>query len=126
MPLRDGTADIALMCRSAAIPGLELMELGLEQPIALLPADYPPAVRPFLTLAEVAAPPGYEAQLPNEALDTMVDRVALGQLVVVVRDRLGGSVRVVPVHGYPAPQLVLAWLPTARRPYRTSPQPPTP
>ena len=62
--------------------------------------------------------PGYEAQLPNEALDTMVDRVALGRLVVVVgesvRERLGGSVRAVPVHGYPATQLVLAWLPDAR------------
>ncbi|MET9786292.1 hypothetical protein [Streptomyces canus] len=47
----------------------------------------------------------------------MVDRVALGRLVVVVgesvRDRLGGSVRAVPVHGYPATQLVLAWLPDA-------------
>ena len=94
------------------------MELGLEQPIVLLPAGHPLADRPFLTLTEVEALPGYEAQLPNEALDTMVDRVALGLLVVVVgdsvRDRLGGSVRVVPVHGYPATQLVLAWLPTAR------------
>jgi LysR family transcriptional regulator, benzoate and cis,cis-muconate-responsive activator of ben and cat genes len=117
--LRDGTADVALMCKSTAIPGLELMELGLERPVALLPAGHPLADRPFLTLTEVEALPGYEAQLPNEALDTMVDRVALGQLVVVVgdsvRDRLGGSVRVVPVHGYPATQLVLAWLPTARQ-----------
>ncbi|MGP4049945.1 hypothetical protein [Streptomyces sp. 2A115] len=61
--------------------------------------------------------PGYEAQLPNEALDTMVDRVALGRLVVVVgdsvSDRLGESVRAVPVHGYPDTRLVLAWLPDA-------------
>jgi len=116
--LRDGIADVALMCRSAAIPGLELMELGVERPLALLPAGHPLAGRPFLTLTEVEALPGYVAELPNEALDTMVDRVALGQLVVVVgdsvRDRLGGSVRVVPVHGYPATQLVLAWLPAAR------------
>jgi DNA-binding transcriptional LysR family regulator len=116
--LRDGTADVALMCQSTAVPGLELMELGLELPVALLPVGHPLADRPFLTLTEVEALPGYEAQLPNEALDTMVDRVALGQLVVVVgdsvRDRLGGSVRVVPIHGYPATQLVLAWLPAAR------------
>jgi DNA-binding transcriptional LysR family regulator len=116
--LRDGTADIALMCQSAAIPGLERMELGLEQPIALLPTGHPLADRPFVTLAEVEALPAYAAQMPNEALDTMVDRVALGQLVVVVgdsvRDRLGGTVRVVPVRGYPATQLVLAWLPAAR------------
>lgn len=82
------------------------------------PGGPPLADRPFLTLTEVEALPGYEAQLPNEALDTMVDRVALGRLVVVVgesvRDRLGASVRTVPVHGYPATQLVLAWLPDAR------------
>jgi hypothetical protein len=87
--LRDGTADVALMCD-----------------------------RPFLTLTEVEALPGYEAQLPNEALDAMVDRVALGRLVIVVgdsvRERLGGSVRAVPVHGYPTTRLVLAWLPAAR------------
>jgi len=116
--LRDGTADVALMCQSTAIPGLELMELGLEQPVVLLPAGHPLADCPFLTLTEVEALPGYEAQLPNAALDTMVDRVTLGQLVVVVgdsvRDRLGGSVRAVSVRGYPATQLVLAWLPAAR------------
>jgi LysR family transcriptional regulator, benzoate and cis,cis-muconate-responsive activator of ben and cat genes len=116
--LRDGTADVALMCQTTAVPGLELIELGLEQPVVLLPAGHPLADRPFLTLTEVEALPGYEAQLPNEALDAMVDRVALGRLVVVVgegvRDRLGGSVRAVPVHGYPATQLVLAWLPAAR------------
>ncbi|MFC9679215.1 LysR family transcriptional regulator [Streptomyces sp. NPDC056948] len=116
--LRDGTADVALMCQSVAVPGLELMELGLEHPVVLLPPDHPLTERPLLTLTEVEALPGYEAQLPNEALDTMVDRVALGQLVVVVgesvRDRLGGTVRAVPVQGYPATQLVLAWLPDAR------------
>ncbi|MDX2548640.1 LysR family transcriptional regulator [Streptomyces sp. WI04-05B] len=118
--LRDGTADVALMCQSVATPGsgLEVMELGLEEPVVLLPAGHPLADRPFLTLAEVEALPGYEAELPHEALDTMVDRVALGRLVVVVgdsvRDRLGGSVRAVPVYGYPPTQLVLAWLPDAR------------
>ncbi|GHD01459.1 LysR family transcriptional regulator [Streptomyces violarus] len=116
--LQDGTADIALMCQTVATPGLELMELGPEEPVVLLPAGHPLSDRPFLTLAEVEALAGYEAQLPNEPLDTMVDRVALGRLVVVlgesVRDRLGGSVRAVPVHGYPATQLVLAWLPGAR------------
>ncbi|MDT0484366.1 LysR family transcriptional regulator [Streptomyces doebereineriae] len=116
--LRDGTADVALMCQTAATPGLELMELGPEQPVVLLPAGHALAERPFLTLTEVEALPGYEAELPNEALDSMVDRVALGRLVVVVgdsvRDRLGGSVTAVPVHGYPPTQLVLAWLPGAR------------
>lgn len=116
--LQDGTADVALMCQTVVTPGLEVMELGPEQPVVLLPAGHPLADRPFLNLAEVEALPGYEAQLPNEALDTMVDRVALGRLVVVVgesvRDRLGESVRTVPVHGYPPTQLVLAWLPAAR------------
>ena len=106
------------MCQSTAVPGLEVIELGLEQPVVLLPTGHPLADRPFLTLTEVEALPGYEARLPNEALDAMVDRVALGRLVVVVgdsvRDRLGGSVRTVPVHGYPATQLVLVWLPAAR------------
>jgi DNA-binding transcriptional LysR family regulator len=116
--LRDGTADVALMCQTTAAPGLETMELGPERPVVLLPAGHPLSDRPFLTLTEVEALPGYEAQLPNEALDAMVDRVALGQLVVVVGDsvddRLGGSVRTVPVQGYPITQLVLAWLPAAR------------
>ncbi|MGW3418268.1 LysR family transcriptional regulator [Streptomyces phaeochromogenes] len=116
--LRDGTADVALMCQSVATPGLELMELGLEEAVVLLPTGHPLGDRPFLTLAEVEALPGYEAELPNQALDTMVDRVALGRLVVVVgdsvSDRLGGSVRAVPVQGYPTTQLVLAWLPDAR------------
>ena len=116
--LRDGTADAALMCRSTATPGLETIELGQEWPVVLLPAGHPLADRPFLKLTEVEELAGYEAQLPNEPLDTMVDRVALGLLVVVVgesvRDRLGISVRAVPVHGYPATQLVLAWLPDAR------------
>lgn len=116
--LRNGTADVALMCQTVAIPGLELMELGPEEPVVLLPAGHSLAERPFLPLAEVEALPGYATHLPNEALDTMVDRVALGQLVVVlgesVRGRLGESVRAVPVHGYPPTQLVLAWLPDAR------------
>ncbi|MGI5423900.1 LysR family transcriptional regulator [Streptomyces sp. CA-179760] len=116
--LRDGTADVALMCQTVATPGLELIELGPEEPVVLLPASHPLAEHPFLTLTEVEALSGYEAQLPNEALDVMVDRVALGQLVVVVgesvRGRFGESVRAVPVHGYPPTQLVLAWLPDAR------------
>lgn len=115
--LRDGTADVALMCQSIAAPGLELMELGPEEPVVLLPAGHPLAERPFLTLTEVEALAGYEADLPNEALDVMVDRVALGRLVVIVgdsvSDRLGGTVRAVPVYGYPTTQLVLAWLPDA-------------
>ena len=116
--LRDGIADVALMCQSIAVPGVELMELGPEEPVVLLPAGHPLAERPFLTLAEVEALPGYEADLPNEALDAMVDRVALGRLVVVVgdsvSDRLGATVRAVPVYGHPVTQLVLAWLPDAR------------
>ncbi|GHB79914.1 hypothetical protein GCM10010306_087520 [Streptomyces umbrinus] len=35
--------------------------------------------------------PGYEARLPNEALDTMVDRVALGRFVVVVGDSVSAT-----------------------------------
>lgn len=49
----------------------------------------------------------------------MVDRVVLGRLVVVVGDSVSATasakcVRPVPVYGYPATQLVLAWLPDAR------------
>jgi LysR family transcriptional regulator, benzoate and cis,cis-muconate-responsive activator of ben and cat genes len=116
--LRDGTADVALMCQTGADAGLERIELGPEQPVVLLPAGHPLTDHPFLTLTDVQALPGYAARLPDEALDTMVDRVALGRLVIVVgdsvRERLGGSVQAVPVHGFPPTQLVLAWLPAAR------------
>ncbi|MFD9733362.1 LysR family transcriptional regulator [Umezawaea sp. NPDC059074] len=116
--LRDGTADVALLCQSTATPGLEFVELGEESPVVLLPAGHALADRPLLTLAEVEALPGFAATLPNEPLDLMVDRVALGHLVTVVGDsvldRLGDSVRAVPVHGYPVTQLILAWLPEAR------------
>ncbi|MER6184190.1 hypothetical protein [Streptomyces sp. NPDC001652] len=55
------------MCLTVATPGLELMELGPEEPVVLFPADHVLAAHPFLTLAKVEALPGYAAQLRRAA-----------------------------------------------------------
>ena len=64
-------------------------------------------------MADLYSLPEFSDALPHEPLDTIVDRVARGLLVVVVgegvADRLGGAVTAVPVVDYPITHLVLAW-----------------
>jgi hypothetical protein len=111
--LRTGAADVALMCVTSAVAGLELLELGDERPVAALPAGHPLAARSSLAMADLRSLQEFSEALPHEPLDAIVDRVARGLLVVVVgegvADRLGAIVTAVPVVDYPVTHLVLAW-----------------
>jgi DNA-binding transcriptional LysR family regulator len=111
--LRTGAADVALMCATSTVTGLEMLELGDERPVAALAAGHPLAARSSLAMADLHSLPEFSDALPNEPLDAIVDRVARGLLVVVVgegvADRLGATVTAVPVVDYPVTHLVLAW-----------------
>jgi DNA-binding transcriptional LysR family regulator len=121
--LRDGMADVALMCGAEGVGDLDFIELGVERPVALVPVGHRLAARSSLTIAELGELDTFTAEIPHEALDVIVDRVALGQLVVVVGesvlDRLGGSVTAVPVVDFPTTRLVLAWPPDTPHAART-------
>jgi DNA-binding transcriptional LysR family regulator len=111
--LRNGSAEISIMCSSTGTRGLDFIELGLEHPVALLPTGHRLATRSTLTVAELGGLDAYADTLPHQALDVIVDRVLLGELVVVVGhsvlDRLGRAVVAVPVEDFPPARLVLAW-----------------
>ncbi|WP_093771085.1 LysR family transcriptional regulator [Streptomyces sp. yr375] len=111
--LREGTADLALMCGSDDLDGLDTVELLDEAPVALLPAGHRLADRAALTAGEVRDEPRFRAHLPPVGLDELIDRVALGELVVVLGEsaipRLGPAVVAVPVLDAPSSRLVLAW-----------------
>jgi LysR family transcriptional regulator, benzoate and cis,cis-muconate-responsive activator of ben and cat genes len=111
--LDTGAADVALMCATSTINGLELLELGDEKPVAALPAGHRLAARSSLAMTDLHGLPEFSDALPHEPLDAIVDRVARGLLVVVVgegvADRLGAAVTAVPVVDYPITHLVLAW-----------------
>jgi hypothetical protein len=111
--LRTGAADVTLMCATSTTNGLELLVLGDERPVAMLPEGHHLAARPSLAMADLHSLPEFSDALPNEPLDAIVDRVARGLLVVVVgegvADRLGATVTAVPVVDYPVTHLVLAW-----------------
>jgi DNA-binding transcriptional LysR family regulator len=111
--LRTGAADVTLMCATSTTNGLELLVLGDERPVAMLPEGHHLAARPSLAMADLRSLPEFSDALPHEPLDAIVDRVARGLLVVVVgegvADRLGAAVTAVPVVDYPITHLVLAW-----------------
>jgi DNA-binding transcriptional LysR family regulator len=116
--VRTGAADAALMCSSDDLDGLETVDLVDEVQVALLPAGHPLAGRASVSMAELAADERFRAQPPPVGLDELVDRVALGELVILsgtsATARLGASVVAVPVLGVPARQIVLAWPRAAR------------
>lgn len=111
--LRDGTADVGLLCAGDDLAGLSTADLLREEPVALLPADHRLSGRSTVTLAELRADPVFSPSGPQLSLNAIVDLVALGRLVVVVghssADRLGRAVVAVPVTGLPGTMLVLAW-----------------
>ncbi|MFJ5303178.1 LysR family transcriptional regulator [Streptomyces sp. NPDC088350] len=120
--LRDSTADLALLCAGHDLDGLDTVDLLDEAPVALLPAGHRLADRASLTVLEVRDEPLFREHAPPVGLDEVIDRVALGELVVVLGEsaipRLGPSVIAVPVLDAPRSRLVLAWpraTPTAAR-----------
>jgi DNA-binding transcriptional LysR family regulator len=119
--LRDGTADLALLCmHSNDLTGLEITEITREYPVALLSRDHRLARRAIVTTAELRQEPAYRDQCPPMGLDEILDRVALGGLIAVVGsaavDRLTHEVMAVPVADLPPTTLALGWLPQAARP----------
>lgn len=111
--LRDGTADLALMCAGDDLDGLDTVDLLDETPVALLPAGHRLADRGSLTAREVRDEPLFHEHAPAVGLDELIDRVALSELVVVLGEtaipRLGPSVVALPVLDAPNSRLVLAW-----------------
>jgi hypothetical protein len=56
--------------------GLELLVLGDERPVAVLPAGHRLAARSSLAMADLRSLPEFSDVLPHEPLDAIVDRVA--------------------------------------------------
>ncbi|MFI6401742.1 LysR family transcriptional regulator [Streptomyces sp. NPDC050548] len=119
--LRDGRADIALLCvGSDDLTGLRTADLAEEAPFALVPRDHPLTRRPAVTVAELGRDPHYARECPPVGLDEIIDRVALGRLVTVVgsgaAERISPEVTAVPVSDLPPTRLALAWPEGASRP----------
>ncbi|MET7393502.1 LysR family transcriptional regulator [Dactylosporangium sp. NPDC005572] len=111
--VRTGTADAALMCSSDDLDGLDTVDLVDETPVALLPAGHPLATRDSLTMGDLDGEDRFRAQPPPLSMDELLDRVALGELVVIsgssATGRLGSSVVAVPMLGMPVKRIVMAW-----------------
>jgi DNA-binding transcriptional LysR family regulator len=112
--LRDGTADVALLCAgSDDLSGLRTMEVAEEHPVALLPRGHRLAHRAAVTTADLGQDPAYREHCPPVGLEEILDRVALGRLISVVgssvADRPTREVVAVPVTDLPATTLALGW-----------------
>lgn len=111
--VREGRADVALICAAGDLTGLHAHSLAPERPVVLVPADHPFAIQGTVTLARLLEDPAYTADLPSVGLDALIDMVATGQLLAVVGDsavdRLGGHVVAIPVAGLPVIDVQLAW-----------------
>lgn len=112
--VRDGSADVAVMCATEDLRGLDVAELGKERPVALVPADHPLASQPHTNVGRLRQERAYRAMCPADVgLDEIVDCVALGRLVVVVGDgvkgRIGDGVAAVNVSDLPSTSIVLGW-----------------
>jgi DNA-binding transcriptional LysR family regulator len=111
--LRNGTADVALLCATDDLSNLHTADLIREGPVALLSAAHTLATRAAVTAEQLRAEPTFDPQCPQRPLDEVIDLVALGRLVVVVgesaADRLGRDVIAVPVADLPSSQVLLGW-----------------
>jgi hypothetical protein len=121
--LRDGRADIALLCIGTDdLSGLRTADLTEEAPLALMPR--PLARRPAVTVAELGQDANFEPECPPLGLDEIVDRVVLGRLVTIVgsgaAERISPEVTAVPVSDLPPTRLSLAWPEGASRPALTA------
>jgi DNA-binding transcriptional LysR family regulator len=111
--VREGKADVALLCASEDVDRLDSADVGVENPVALVPASHRWATRSRLTPQLLYRDPSYRPVCPRVGVDELVERVALGRLVVLVGDsvveRLGPAVRAIPVTGLAPSELLLAW-----------------
>jgi DNA-binding transcriptional LysR family regulator len=111
--VREGVADVALVCAGEDLTGLRTQDLAEERAVVLLPADHELAGRESVEFAELTAEPGFSPNCPPLPLSEVLDRVALGRLLVLVGDgvshRTAPGVATVPVRDLPATRLVLAW-----------------
>lgn len=118
--LRAGTADVAVLCATDDLRGLDTLELATEHAVALLPAGHRRAERTGVTLAELGEETTFRKDCPIAPLDEILDLVAVGQLVTVVgesaADRAGSMVVAVPVADLPPTTLQLAWRRGSRDP----------
>jgi DNA-binding transcriptional LysR family regulator len=108
--MREGKADVALLCASEDVDRLDSADVGVENPVALVPESHRWATRSRLTPQLLRRDPSYRSECPREGVDELVERVALGKLVVVVGDsvveRLGHAVPAMPVAGVAPPELL--------------------
>jgi DNA-binding transcriptional LysR family regulator len=123
--LRDGRADIALLCIGTDdLTGLRTADLTEEAPFALVPRSHPLARRTAVTVAELGQHANFEPQCPPVGLDEIVDRVVLGRLVTVVgsgaAERISSDVAAVPVSDLLPTRLALAWPEGTSRPAVTA------
>jgi len=111
--LRNGTAEIAVMCSTEDLASLHTIHLADENPVALLPARHPLAAHSDVTVAELRQQQAFQERCPATGLDEIIDLVALGHLIVVVGDsitsRLSSTVTAVPVTDLAGTRLLLAW-----------------
>ncbi|AQT79935.1 hypothetical protein B1R94_12625 [Mycolicibacterium litorale] len=111
--VRDGRADVALVCSAGDLNGLHAHSVASERPVVLVPAGHPFSVQGTVTLSCLLQDPAYAADLPSVGLDGLIDLVATGQVVAVVGDsavdRLGRHVVAIPVAGLPLTDVQLAW-----------------
>ncbi|MFJ9247664.1 LysR family transcriptional regulator [Streptomyces sp. NPDC101776] len=115
--VRNGAADIALMCGHVPLGGLEFSELAEVQTVALLPLDHSLAMKPTVSVADVVQDelfrPLWPEQAPEIVLDEIIEKVAIGELIVTVgasaTDRIGSAVVAVPVVDAPPTRVVLTW-----------------
>lgn len=119
--LRDRTADVALLCTdSDDLTDLHTIEVAEEYPVALLRRDHRLARRAAVTTAELHQEPAYQEQCPPMGLDEILDRVALGRLIIVAgsaaANRLTREVIAVPVTDLPTTTLALGWFPQTSQP----------
>lgn len=123
--LRDGRADIALLCLGTDdLTGLVTADLTEETPFALVPRGHPLAGRPSVTVADLGRDATFALECPPLGLDEIIDRVVLGRLVTVVGSgaaaRISPDVAAVPVSDLPPTRLALAWPEAASRPAVTA------
>jgi DNA-binding transcriptional LysR family regulator len=113
--LRDGTADLAVLCADTAEEGLESAVVTIFRPMALVPAGHRLAGRAAVTRSELVAEEIFQELPPATAMEEVIDRVALGRLIVIeaegVLQRVGEGVVGVPVADIPDTRVWICYRP---------------